>query len=72
MEEIVQCTNEYKKMIKVLVIIKTIYPEWESDVNHYLEQSMILHTEMILGQRDAELTSEHFLEMVRIILDRID
>lgn len=38
MEEIVECTNMYEKMTAVLIKIKTIYPEREKEVNHYLQQ----------------------------------
>jgi len=72
MEEIIQCINIYEKMTVVLVRIRTIYPEWEKEVNHYLLQAHFLQTEMILGQRDAELTSQQFKEMVRTILEKID
>lgn len=72
MEEIIQCTNLYEKMIAVLNKIKISYPEWEKEINHYLQQAHFLQTEMILGQRDAELTSKHFNAMVRTILKKID
>jgi len=72
MEEIALCTNVFDKMTTVLVTVRTIYPEWEVEIDHYLNQASILKTEMVLGQRDAELTSEYFLQMVRTILDKID
>ena len=60
MEQIVHCTNVYERITMVLVKIKKIYPEWDMEVNHYLKQASILKTEMVLGQRDADLTSEQF------------
>lgn len=72
MQEIIIALSVYDKMIVILERICETFPELEIEINHYLQAAKVLKEEMLLGQRDAELTADHFEAIIKIVLDNID